>query len=238
MAPRLTPIFNRLNMKVLIDGDVIKYRCGFAVESDLGIEPIENALSNTRNSIEDIISTTKASDVEVVISGKQNYRMDIYPEYKANRPDRKPVYFNDIHSYIQRKYPTTVVNWIEADDWLGIQQTDDTIIATIDKDLDMIPGWHYNFVKKEMYLVEEDEASFNFYHQLLTGDSTDNIPGLPGIGPVKADRILDGSESEEEHYFRAVSTYGYHGFDEEYMNLQANLLWIMREPFTLWEPPV
>ena len=224
-------------MKALIDGDVIRYRAGFSVESKLGIEPIENCLHNVRMMIEDILSSTKADDVEVILSGRTNYRVDLYPEYKANRPDRKPVYYADIGSYLQRKWPTTTVEWIEADDWLGIQQTEDTIICTIDKDLDMIAGWHYNFVKGDMYCVDESTADRNFYKQLLTGDSVDNIPGLPGVGTKRADRILEGATCNTELYARCREAYGERGFDDEYMTLQANLLWIMREPFTLWVPP-
>ena len=67
----------------------------------------------------------------------------------------------------------------EADDALSIAAcTLGHGIATIDKDLDGCPGWHYNWAKENIYYVTEVEANRFFYTQMLTGDSTDNIPGL------------------------------------------------------------
>src|SRR5574343_1568457 len=75
---------------------------------------------------------------------------------------------------------------------------EDTIIVTLDKDLDMIPGLHYNWVKNTIYDVNEDEALRFFYKQLLIGDTSDNIVGIRGIGPVKAKTLIDHLETEEE----------------------------------------
>ena len=61
-------------------------------------------------------------------------------------------------------------------------------IATLDKDLDGVPGWHYVWKGKRegVFYVTETEADRFFYTQMLTGDATDNIPGLFKMVGVKA----------------------------------------------------
>ncbi|MDD9816698.1 MAG: hypothetical protein OXU61_00955, partial [Gammaproteobacteria bacterium] len=66
------------------------------------------------------------------------------------------------------------------------------VIAGIDKDLKQIPGNHYNFNKQLHEFVDDDNANLNLMLQCLTGDTSDNIPGIKGIGPAKAGKILAG----------------------------------------------
>ena len=66
------------------------------------------------------------------------------------------------------------------------------VICGIDKDLKQIPGNHYNYNKKEHCFVDDDVANYNLMVQCLTGDNSDNIPGIRGIGPKKAEGILQG----------------------------------------------
>ena len=65
-------------------------------------------------------------------------------------------------------------------------------VAGIDKDLLQITGTHYNFVKKEITEISEDTANLKLMLQCLTGDRSDNIPGIKGIGPKKAEKLLSG----------------------------------------------
>jgi hypothetical protein len=64
------------------------------------------------------------------------------------------------------------------------------VVCHIDKDLNMIPGWHWNFKKKELYYTSPQDSFVFMSLQLLTGDAADNIPGIWGIGPNKAENIL------------------------------------------------
>ena len=52
-----------------------------------------------------------------------------------------------------------------------------------------IPGKHWLMHKKEMIVVSEEDAMRHYYQQLLKGDPTDNIPGVPRVGEVKAAKI-------------------------------------------------
>ncbi len=87
-------------------------------------------------------------------------------------------------------YKAKVVDNIEADDALGLKQDSDTMICSIDKDLLMCEGNHYNFVKKEFKQVTSEEGTRFFYQQMITGDSADNILGIRGLGKVKASKLL------------------------------------------------
>src|SRR5690606_40069763 len=62
------------------------------------------------------------------------------------------------------------------------------------KDLDQIPGRHFNWVTGEDYDVGERAAEFYLMKQMLTGDVADNIPGIPGMGEKKAFALLSETE--------------------------------------------
>ena len=65
------------------------------------------------------------------------------------------------------------------------------VVATIDKDLDQIPGDHYDYRQHVFYDVNIFDAEMFFWKQCITGDSTDNIPGCYRVGDGKAAKILD-----------------------------------------------
>jgi DNA polymerase-1 len=113
---------------------------------------------------------------------------------------------------------------------------DESIICTIDKDLDQIAGWHYNFVQGRMYNISQIEACRSFYDQCLVGDTTDNIKGCPGIGKVKAQRRLEGATTEKELFESVMDAYhnAYGDGWEEKLFLAGNLLWIRREVDQGW----
>ena len=85
---------------------------------------------------------------------------------------------------------------IEADDALGIMQTElqkrgeSSVICSIDKDLKMIPGDHYNLTTFKNEIISKAGANTQFALQLLTGDMTDNIQGLTRVGQKTAEKIL------------------------------------------------
>ena len=76
----------------------------------------------------------------------------------------------------------------------------------IDKDLDCIPGKHYNPRKEKFYDIDEDTADLLYWLQMLKGDPTDNLPGLPRIGPKKAEKMLAGVPMERRKS-RVIAAY-------------------------------
>jgi len=226
------------NATALIDGDILVYRVGFSTN-----EPDEEkfALSRMGNFVDRLIRLEGIETYEGYLTGKNNYRSEIATEqaYKGNRKDaRKPVHYDSLREYLISKWGFTVVDGQEADDAMGIKAyelpEDSSCIMTIDKDLDMIRGWHYNFVKEDLYYVTEKEAIKNFYIQILTGDRVDNIPGIKGIGPVKAKKILENCTTEKS-LFKAVSEKYDHDIDK--LTERGRLLWIRRKEKQLWKPP-
>jgi DNA polymerase-1 len=194
-----------------------------------------------------------AKKVVVCISdSSRNFRKEIYPNYKANRdPRRKPVALPHLRSYLAKKYGAKVHDGLEADDVLGILCThpkkfkgEKPIIVTIDKDLLQIPGRHYNPDKDIKRMVNLSQGDMQFYTQALTGDSTDNYPGCPGIGPKRALAILTGARPTPEMWPLIRAAYERAGKTEEEALVQARIARILRysdydikrkEPI-LWTP--
>jgi len=192
-----------------------------------------------------ILEELNTDEFEVYLTGKDNYRKELTDTYKAHRKDqRKPAHFDTAMEYIQNMWDAVIVNGMEADDMLGIRQMegidgrdnlDDplpTCICTKDKDLDMIPGWHFNFGRGDLYSVSHADARRFFYKQLITGDRADNIWGIPGMGDKRADKFLD-SIPEEEWHDAILDLYVQHvppelGDPEEVFSINKQLLWIKR----------
>jgi len=190
------------NMLALIDGDILVYRVGFASQ-DVEVHFAEARMDKM---IEDICKANNTDQYKVYITSDDhsNFRYGIYPEYKANRTAPKPTYYKELRAYLIAAHEAQEIFGKEADDALADAQGENTVLCTIDKDLDQVVGRHYDFVKDIAYTVDEERALRFFYFQLLTGDRTDNIVGIEGIGPAKATKILAGVESSEPALFRAV----------------------------------
>jgi 5'-3' exonuclease len=229
-----------------------------SIEKHVDPEPVEYCLHTIKSMIHNVMDKTNASEARIFLTGEGNYREQIdsrYP-YKGHRSPEKPTHFEAAKKYLIERFDAEVVDGCEADDAMGVAQwgmtmnhlgeiapyagndTDETIICTTDKDLNMIPGWHYNFQKDEKYWVDGDEADLFFYKQLLTGDSVDNIKGIKGIGPVKAEKLLQDCKNNYERYIVCKNAYESAGMDYYDLLENANLLWIQREKDVLWTPPL
>ena len=261
----------------MIDGDIITYKCGFAVEKSkylvwakgeehfgpiaiyrykrgipwwysedsdcvvekvTEVESLENCLQTVKTLIKSILDNTKTNEYSTYLSGKDNFREKIAKTkpYKGNRdPLHKPKYYNEIKDYLINTWGATVVDGIEADDALGIAQTNDisSIICSIDKDLDQIEGWHYNIDKKVKYWVTKEDGIKKFYTQLLTGDVVDNIQGVKGIGPKTAEKLFKDCKSEYDYYKVCCNQYK----DNVLLTEMAQLLYIHKKENDEWEPP-
>ena len=221
---------------VLIDGDIIGYRIGFSTEE----ENEKIVISRVATFIETMLwEDLEAETYQGYLTGKDNFRNDIArtAPYKGNRTAPKPKHLQLIRDYLESAWDFQVSVGQEADDSIAIEHVArncESIIASIDKDFLQLRGNHWNFVKKEMTVVTEEEALLNFYLQVLTGDRVDNIIGLKGIGPVKAKQRLEGCKSAAEMYTACVEAYG--GNAERTIE-NCQLLWLRRETNQLWQPP-
>ncbi|MCW8983153.1 MAG: hypothetical protein OQK13_03830, partial [Gammaproteobacteria bacterium] len=108
-----------------------------------------------------------------------------------------------------------------------------SILCSPDKDLDQVPCMHYDPNKGEVYVIDEEIADACLYVQILTGDSTDSIPGVKGIGPKKAEKLLRGITDRKEMWDICVKAHG----SEESANLTASLVYVLRNHGEFWTPP-
>lgn len=190
-----------------------------------------------------ILDTVDADTFRVFLSGADNFRYDINPEYKANRKDTPdPRWRAACKEFLVTEWEAEVTEGYEADDALGIHQTKDTIICSIDKDLNMVPGLHYSWpiVRKGVtvregiiYEVSTLDGIKSFYRSLLVGDRSDNIIGVQGIGPVKAAKIINPLESEKDMYNAVCKLYN----DPDRLDMNIDCLWIQREEHKRWDYP-
>lgn len=212
-------------------------------------QPLAFALQNVRT-VCDALADRFEGPMEFYIGGKGNFRNELATilPYKGNRSEfMKPFYYKEIRDYLLERYNAILVEGQETDDAVGIRATelgDECIIVTTDKDLDTIPGWHYNWVKKNLYYVKEIDSYRAFYSQLLTGDSTDNIPGLAGVGPKTAAKILKGYTKPRGMFQAVLAEYvtrcpcGFMGRGIKAALLEiGNLLYIRKHSNEAWSFP-
>ncbi len=259
------------NKHILIDGDIVKYRCAASAEktkylveaggefhkrdtykevSNIAedwedaivwtrkeIQPLEFALQACKTTIDALLAKLCPSKVSIFLSPERTFRHDLArtKPYKGNRFQPKPKYLKEVEEYLIREHGATVGVNVEADDEIGYylsQYGSGAVSVSIDKDLLQIPGWHYNWVNDTVRQVTPREADFNFYTQMLTGDVTDNVPGISGMGPKGAEKLLAGAASSKDLCSRVWSVYRGEFNDAEkarsYFFEQAQLLWILR----------
>ncbi|BAQ92982.1 5'-3' exonuclease [uncultured Mediterranean phage uvMED] len=200
----------------LIDADIMLYRAAWKHEGG----DIEEAYETIDAMFDHIFHVTGCSSYIGFLTGRNNFRKKIATTkvYKGNRKDMvMPVHLDELRDYLINQWECDVVNGLEADDALGICQTEmqNTIICSIDKDLLQIKGLHYNWNKSEFFNVTEYDGWQKLYEQTLSGDSTDNIVGIPRVGEKKAKKILAECFSEEDAVNCSIFAYkNYYNEDE------------------------
>ncbi|MDH3514732.1 MAG: DNA polymerase I, partial [Gammaproteobacteria bacterium] len=160
-----------------------------------------------------------ASDTMAVVfdARGKTFRDDIYPEYKANRPpmpDDLSSQIEPIHAIVRALgLPLLQVEGVEADDVIGTlartaaAEGRDAVISTGDKDMAQLVDRHVQLVdtmKDAVYDRDAVKAKFGVTPEqmvdylALVGDTSDNIPGVPGVGPKTAAKWLQEYGSLEE----------------------------------------
>lgn len=259
----------------LIDGDILCYECGFASDagakaSGLVSEPVGFAIKGVREKIKSILTIVGADDYAIFLTAPgESYRSEVDPNYKMNRSADKPTHYHAIRGFLLSIGAEESKDGLEADDMLGIAQDkvgNTTVICSKDKDLDLIPGLHYNWSKtkkdKGVYMIGELDSRRAFYQMMLTGDSVDNIPGMYKILNKKCTAkwtdALETMADEVEFYSYVREVYmtlatenkksgtGFmaYGADlttergvDSFLFIVGQLLHIQRFPGDFWKPP-
>lgn len=230
-------------MMALVDGDILVYRVGFSTEG------LSSSIAKARMTalVNKLVSRVNATDFKVFLTcaGPQfRSSVAVTKPYKGNRKAPKPTHYLLLREHLQQRFKAQVSVFEEADDMLGYTACQlmaagkPCVIISIDKDLKMIPGDHFNFIKGEYVTVTRRQARLNFYKQLITGDPTDNIPGY-GRGAKKLIQTLSEDQTEDAQYEIVKKAYTERFGDEAEARLLevATLLWIRREPSQMWSSP-
>jgi DNA polymerase-1 len=245
-------------VKALIDTEVYLYRAAAACEMEAEWAPDDwtyicrhgDAQALFQDAIGEIRDTLPDHNPVLVFSDRVSFRYGVWPQYKANRKKyRKPAGYRQLVDWVDRAGPAR--GWevvrlpdVEGDDVLGILYEEGDVIASIDKDMLTLPGLHLR--DGEVQQVSRLEADRNFYGQVLTGDTSDNYPGCPGVGAVGAQKLLAGCTAEVQMWEEVLKAYEKKGYGEAYVIAQARCARILRAgeydltactPL-LWSPPV
>jgi DNA polymerase-1 len=240
-------------MLALVDADVVLHRVGYTTDSD----PEWVAKARCDEMLDGILTATNADSFRLYLSDSRdnNWRRKLYPLYKENRVKQKrPVHYDFLKEHLITNWGANIALGQEADDALGIDQqvtfidpfkmspikpegasynkyigaTYYTVICSIDKDLLQVPGLHYNFVKDEWIETSVWNGLVRFYTQMLVGDTSDNIRGCRGIGPVKAEKALVGCNGELDLFESVYNLYQQQEPDKSTEDILEHLLLIGR----------
>ncbi|MFZ3233503.1 MAG: 5'-3' exonuclease H3TH domain-containing protein, partial [Patescibacteria group bacterium] len=206
----------------LLDGYNLFYRCFYAVPpfTDPEGNPV-NAVYGVAKMVAGFHESEKPDCLALVMDSREpNFRSKIYAEYKATR-DRMP---DDLRSQEPLLYelfaslgiPTIALGGFEADDIIGTFATkfgkdaDNSVyIVSGDKDLYQFVGENvavYDTMKRVVARRKEAIEKFGVPPErvvdylAIVGDASDNIPGIQGFGPKKAEALITQFGSLESIY--------------------------------------
>jgi len=174
----------------LIDGDFLMYICSYQ-KANTPQNTLESVINSTDTFLQEIFKVTEATHYLGFLTGSPNFRKEISPDYKANRVKKElPEFFRDVRNHLVDNWNFIYKAPYEADDLLNMHKNDNTIIVSTDKDLLLLPGLHYNPVKKTFISTTPEDAEKAFWSSMITGDRSDNIKGLPGKGIRYVEALL------------------------------------------------
>lgn len=237
--------------RVHIDADMLAYQCGGNEDTDV---------ATSRRILKSKIDLFKdAAGAEGVLlhmtasgSTKGHRALIAYTKpYQGQRKGHRPKNWQYLRDYMAEGLAGPIKQWFdrEADDGFGFISMNCPldVIATRDKDMRMLPGWHLNWDTYELVKVEPDQFALEaggklyghkwFWTQMLWGDAADNIPGLPkhpdfprGVGEVAASKLLAFADDDDSAAMAVAQAYKAHYGAEwaERFCEQASLLWIRR----------
>lgn len=180
----------------IVDADTFLY---YTVHQDLTYENMKDYLDKR---VSDVLSAAKVDRYLMTLtSGSFRYNISTTREYKGNRKEvtKKPEFYA-LKEYMSQKYKAITLNNMEADDLcIYFQESikEDSIVVSPDKDLirQSTHSFNYNPHVMEEVTQTPDKIFYNIYHQMITGDPTDNIEGVHGTGTKKADIALKSSKN-------------------------------------------
>ena len=221
-------------MRVIIDGDILTFRS--ASVHPVNLDDAKQYLQELLVEVHETLFTDQDNTVMFVGGHGVNFRK-YYEDYKANRKATiKPATLQHLNRWVAEEYPGgSYAGDCEADDRCLIEAqkcldaNENYIIVSTDKDLKQMPGTHFNPMKMEAETINEPQADFWYYMQCITGDATDGIKGIVGVGPKKAQAHLE-MYAVEDYPSAVVDMWQEKDPDDWHYNLTKtwNLIYIRR----------
>jgi len=202
-------------MIALLDADSVVWIISHRFkDSELSLDNSIAVMSATEIYVTELLQKTGATRYLGVFSDKECFRHRVYKfaKYKGNRPP-KPEWVTrwetDIKNVLITNWKFIVATDLEADDVVSaLQQTlEDTMLLSPDKDLRQNAGRFYDYTKDIFEVVTPEEATKTFYVSMVSGDMTDNVYGIYGLGPVKAAKLFEDCVTDIDHEVVLVETY-------------------------------
>nr|WP_317402561.1 DNA polymerase I [Plesiomonas shigelloides] len=222
------------NPLILVDGSSYLYRAfhAFPPLTNAGGEPT-GAMYGVLNMLKSLLNQFAPTEMAVVFDAKgKTFRDEMFAEYKAHRPpmpDELRSQIEPLHQMIRALgLPLLVVPGVEADDVIGTLAKQaaangrEVLISTGDKDMAQLVSDKITLINTMNNTVlgpQEVREKYGVGPELiidflaLMGDSSDNIPGVPGVGEKTALALLTGIGSLREIYANldAVPALGFRG---------------------------
>ena len=185
-------------MIILFDIDSLLYSACYNVDSpEEAMFKFDEFYQKTVNDLEEFY------EIEEVIPfglSKNNFRKYITKTYKANRSKEKPQYFKILCKYVEKYYEPEIANGCETDDLVAIYREkighENCIIVSIDKDYLQFEGTMYNYNKRKFITLSKEDALYNFYEQMIIGDTADNVNFCVGYGRAYARKLFEGVSTD------------------------------------------
>lgn len=220
---------NQEKTLVLIDGSSYLFRAYHALPPLTNSQgEYTNAILGVANMLKKLVDTYPEARVGVIFDAPgKTFRNDLYQAYKANRPsmpEELRQQIQPLHELIQAMgLPLIIESGVEADDVIGTlaRQADEqgyrVIVSTGDKDLAQLVNERVSLINtmnnsrldpqgvQEKFGVPPERI---IDYLTLTGDSSDNIPGVPKVGPKTAAKWLNEFGSLDELIQRADEVKG------------------------------
>lgn len=213
------------NRLLLVDGHAYAYRAFHAIRSLNAPDGAPtNAIYGFVKMLQKMLGTLAPSHLLVVWdAGLAAERMAALPEYKANRPPTPEALdqqLPQLNAWLDAVgYPQLQQEGTEADDWIGTfaRRADaagwHTVVASSDKDFMQLVGeriglFNPNDKSEKIWAAADVAAKTGVQPEqivdwlALVGDSVDNIPGVPGVGPKTATELLKRFGTIESLYCR------------------------------------
>ncbi|MGL5005966.1 MAG: DNA polymerase I [Plesiomonas sp.] len=222
------------NPLILVDGSSYLYRAyhAFPPLTNAHGEPT-GAMYGVLNMLKSLLNQYAPSQMAVVFDAKgKTFRDEMFAEYKAHRPpmpDDLRSQIAPLHEMVQAMgLPLLVISGVEADDVIGTLATQaaadgrDVLISTGDKDMAQLVNPRITLINTMNNTVlgpQEVQDKYGVGPELiidflaLMGDSSDNIPGVPGVGEKTALALLNGIGSIKQIYTQldAIPALGFRG---------------------------